>query len=311
MKQKEINQNQINEVIKMIYESVKIPEISKKTGISIKKIQKIKKENNITFKLQRGKTNRIIKIIHEILRLHSENNTCSEIMEKLNISKNVVLRVLKENNLAYIVKDVNPEINLTYEEEQVLIGGLFGDSYLGISKRNKYPHGCIGHCIEQYDYAVFKQKFINRFTSQVSLVNKFDKRSGRKYQQAWIVIRSQKALLPYYYSFYNDSKKTFSKDMLYKIDPLGLAIWYMDDGSPSYTTYGSLCGFLFATMCFSDEEINLIKKFFKEKFNLETTIHKDRSIYIKAESRDVFLNLISKYIPDCMKYKISNKIINK
>ena len=285
-------------------------EISTITGISIKNISKIRKFYNITSIQKRGKTDRIKLIIPEILKSLKNGDTTIEIMKKFNISRSKVLDITKENNLKPNHKDVNPEIKLTYEEEQVLIGGILGDTYLSYGK-NKYPSGSIGHCIEQYNYAIYKQEYMNRFTSKVSLLNKYDKRTNRSYQQAWIVIRAQKALCKYVDAFYVNKKKILSEELLYKLDGLGLAIWYMDDGSPSYTNYNNLCGFTLATMCFSDRELNLIQTFFKEKFGINTTLYKNRSVYIKADSREKFLSLISGYIPKCMEYKISRKKIKK
>lgn len=299
------------EIVKnMILSGKNSDEISLELGIYIKSITKIRKFYNITIKKKRKP---IVenKIKEDVIKYINEGKTNTEIIQKLNVGRSLICKIARDNNLKTNIKDINPEISLSYEEEQVLIGGLLGDSWIGLSSHSRYPSGCIAHCIEQYDYAVYKQKYLDRLTNKTYLANKYDKRSDRHYQQAWINIKAQKALLPYYNSFYKDKKKRIEKEMLYKIDALGLAIWYMDDGSASYTNYGSLCGFLFATMCFSDEEIDLIRYFFKDKFNLNTTIHKDRCIYITAYSRETFLNLISKYVPDCMKYKISNKILNK
>lgn len=299
------------EIVKnMILNGKTSDEISSELKVSIKSITKIRKIFNITTKKKRQP---IVenKIKEDVIKYINEGKTNTEIIQELNVGRSLICKIARDNNLKTNIKDINPEISLSYEEEQVLIGGLLGDSYIGMDGYCKYPRGSITHCIKQYDYAVYKQKYLNRLTNKTYLVNKYDKRSNRHYQQAWINIKSQKALFPYYNSFYKNGKKIIEKEMLYKIDALGLAIWFMDDGSASYTTYGSLCGFLFATMCFSDKELDLIQCFFKDKFDLNTTIHKDRCIYVTADSREKFLNLISKYIPDCMKYKISNKILNK
>ena len=293
-------------IVKNLCVNKTINEISILTGVSIKNISRIRKFYNITFVQKRKKTDRIKLIIPEILKSLKNGDTTIEIMKKFNISRSKVLDITKENNLKPNHKDVNPEIKLTYEEEQVLIGGLLGDTHLSYG-RCKYPSGCIAHCIKQYDYAVYKQKYMNRFTSKVSLLNKYDKRSNRHYQQAWIVIRAQKALCKYVDEFYINKNKVLPKNLLYKLDGLGLAIWYMDDGSPSYTNYNNLCGFILATMCFSDCELNLIQTFFKEKFDINTSLCKNRCVYIKADSREKFLSLISEHIPKCMEYKISRK----
>ena len=49
-----------------------------------------------------------------------------------------------------------------------------------------------------------------------------------------------------------------------------------------------------------------IKEFFKTKFDINVSIHKSHTIYIKADSRDKFKNLVKDYIhPDCL-YKLAS-----
>lgn len=78
----------------------------------------------------------------------------------------------------------------------------------------------------------------------------------------------------------------------------------MDDGSNS--------GVL-ATNCFSYEECSLIQKWFKDKYNIETTIQNQKGkkgiqhlIYIKVQSRPNFYNLVKPYIIPEMEYKFRN-----
>ena len=86
--------------------------------------------------------------------------------------------------------------------------------------------------------------------------------------------------------------------MLYKLTGLGIATWYMDDGSNGHY------GYIFCTNGFSKDDVQLIQKFFKEKFDINTTIRKDNVIYIKADSKQKFKNLVSPYIIESMKYKL-------
>lgn len=195
---------EIEKVKMLILDNNTSDKVRKITGFSIKSISSIRKFYGITKKQKRKSSAKTIELEPKIIKFIQDGYTTSYIINKTNASKTLICLIAKKNNLKTNIADVNPEINLTHEEEQVLIGGLLGDSYITISKKSKYPHGCIGHCIEQYDYATYKQNYLKRFTSPVSLLNKYDKRSNRHYQQAWVVIRAQKALLPYYYSFYKE-----------------------------------------------------------------------------------------------------------
>lgn len=73
----------------------------------------------------------------------------------------------------------------------------------------------------------------------------------------------------------------------------------------------SNCGTI-ATNCFTKEEYILIQKWLKSKYNIETTLQKQRKeniqyvIYIKTNSRKLFYNTIIKYVIPSMLYKLKN-----
>ena len=107
----------------------------------------------------------------------------------------------------------------------------------------------------------------------------------------------------FYNSLYKNGTKSVTQEWSDKITPLGLAIWFMDDGSN--------CGTI-ATNCFTKEECFLIQKWLKSKYNIETTLQKQRKenvqyvIYIKTNSRKLFYNTIIKYVIPSMLYKLKN-----
>lgn len=100
--------------------------------------------------------------------------------------------------------------------------------------------------------------------------------------------------------FYRPNKKLCR--YLYKLNPLGLAIWYMDDG------YKTTSGFVFCTDGFTFKEVEFLQKIMKHNFNLDTTIRKTRlnkpNLYVRACSKMHFIELVSPYICESMKYKL-------
>jgi hypothetical protein len=100
--------------------------------------------------------------------------------------------------------------------------------------------------------------------------------------------------------FYKDKK--FIGKYIYKLKALGLAIWFMDDGSYNNNRY------FLHTNCFDIKSLHLLQKVLKHNFNINTSLNKCRegqyTIYIKAVSRQIFTDLISPYICESMKYKI-------
>lgn len=101
--------------------------------------------------------------------------------------------------------------------------------------------------------------------------------------------------------------------VLSDISPLGLAIWYQDDGTLSSGRYPIIC-----TASFSLEEANKLTSMLKTRFNLEAISYKDKKgyTYIRfgRESGIKFLELVSPYMHPSMQYKtpidISNNVIN-
>jgi exosome complex RNA-binding protein Rrp4 len=74
----------------------------------------------------------------------------------------------------------------------------------------------------------------------------------------------------------------------------------MDDGNRSKNSYTiALCDY-------SIHSLELFKKFLKKKWDIEVTIRKNGIIYIKANSRKIFINLITPYVIPSMLYKLQS-----
>lgn len=104
-------------------------------------------------------------------------------------------------------------------------------------------------------------------------------------------------LLEWYKDTYKP-KKTIPFELFDYFTAVSLAFMYMDDGCKTGNYYS------ISTNCFSKEELTKFVTFLKEKFNLDCTIRKDNSLYIKANSKNLFTSLIKPYIIPCMQYKL-------
>jgi LAGLIDADG DNA endonuclease family/NADH-Ubiquinone oxidoreductase (complex I), chain 5 N-terminus len=87
--------------------------------------------------------------------------------------------------------------------------------------------------------------------------------------------------------------------------PLALAIWFMDDGSSLNK------GARIATNCFTFEEVNLLCKALKNKYNIIVTPNKcgkDRGhiIYIHVNSMRLFTNIVKPYLLPSLYYKLGS-----
>ena len=124
-------------------------------------------------------------------------------------------------------KRIGKTIKITKEMNQILLGSILGDA--SIIKNSR--HSAIfseTHSINQEGYLKWKNSYLN-FKENVYTF--YDKRSNRKYNQIRIRSPSSPSLLNYYNLFYGDgNKKLISQEVLNRLELLGLAVWYCDDG---------------------------------------------------------------------------------
>lgn len=198
---------------------------------------------------------------------------------------------------------------LTYDEEQILIGSLLGDGNLSIGKFGKYPTYREDKKKEHRDYLEYKNEILHRFNSKVSMRTRQNK--ARKIQ--FDIYNLTTATIPvfqsYYEKFYPNGKKILPVDLLEKVDPLGLSIWFCDDGS-----YGQLYKFIqISTHCFTFKEHEIMVDWFKRKFNISPRISKDGVHYrLQFTKPDTvkFIEIVRPYIHPIMKYKLGEKETN-
>ena len=105
--------------------------------------------------------------------------------------------------------------------------------------------------------------------------------------------------------FYPNGKKIVTREILDKLDPLGLAVWYLDDGSYDY----SHKRLNIATNGFTLIENKIIHQYFKEKWNIDCKIQKAKTHYyirFNKEYTNKFIELIKTHIMQIpsMTYKI-------
>ena len=110
-----------------------------------------------------------------------------------------------------------------------------------------------------------------------------------------------------YESFYpNGSRKVVPGFIDTYLSPLALAVWMMDDG----TSFKNK-GFKFSTNCFTLKEVKYLALVLKNKYNLDSTIHKtglinQYNIYIPKSSFKELIKIVTPHFHPTMFYKISN-----
>jgi hypothetical protein len=196
-------------------------------------------------------------------------------------------------------------LKLSEEETQILLGSLLGDGSLAIMKNGINAFYREMHGGKQKEYLLWKSKFLDKLLIKIKSGNYFDKRTKKTYNQIALWSKTHPILTKLQNLFYSHNKKIVKKAILDQLIPLGLTIWYLDDG---FYNYGQNRCYL-STHCFSHNEHILIKKHFKDRWNIEVQIHKDGKNYFTCFSKENstrFLNLIKSFVPQSMNYKLGH-----
>lgn len=180
--------------------------------------------------------------------------------------------------------------------EQVLIGSLLGDGCVFIDKRQKNANFSEAHAIKQSDYLRWKARILSlHFGGKVS----YDSYNEKiKYFS-----QTHPFLTEVRYKWYPNNGKIVPEDELQKLDALGLAVWYQDDGSYCYRDH--ICQI--AINKFKDQEF-LLQKWFRDRWGISQNIVYQSGPILRfpVKDSDRFLRLIAPFVHPSMIYKLGH-----
>lgn len=232
-------------------------------------------------------------------------------MNKLNIHRD--RKLMQKNNNTCREK----KIYITERAEQIILGSVLGDGYIGKYRRPENTKQLLNSCliitqgIKQEDYVKYKKELLEKENIKCHLTFTSKDKCKPHYIKGILVkengrytLKTQRNIVFDYYRdlFYFTNKTKRINKYLYKLKALGLAIWYMDDGYKERKYY-RLC-----TNSFTLKEVFLLQKILKHNFNIDSTVVnsnlKQPVLHIRAKSSEIFKNLIFPYVCDSMKYKL-------
>jgi hypothetical protein len=184
-------------------------------------------------------------------------------------------------------------------KEQILLGTLLGDAYISKlqGKRKSFVISW-QHCIKQELYALWKaDNSLDNYSIHRRSV--LDSRTNKIYHS--ITCYSRKDNYQYYRNLFYKEHKEVSQEVLDMLKPLGIAVWFMDDGNLYYN--GNNCHLTLAVNGFDDESVNRIINYFKNNYNI---IFKKTGKAIRITSVkqvELFESFFKKYYHDSMNYK--------
>jgi hypothetical protein len=185
--------------------------------------------------------------------------------------------------------------SLTKLERSIVIGSLLGDGYLRIISGRSDAFLEINHSLKAKEYVDYKFKVLKRLCISAPK----ERVSGEDRVAYRFFTRQHKDLSELYKSFYKNGLKVIPDDL--ELNPIILAIWYMDDGSKSRDRDIYLNCQQFSLK----DQKQLI--FYLRKLGIQARLNKDKKyhrIRILKESIDKFMSLIRPHIIPSMFYKL-------
>jgi hypothetical protein len=185
--------------------------------------------------------------------------------------------------------------SLTQKQKSIIIGSILGDGYLRIIKGRQDAFLEINHSAKQRAYVDWKFSLLNGL---VAGKPKF--REGRSRRVAYrFYTKQHPQLTKFYGQFYQRGKKFFPEKI--KLNPIILAVWFMDDGSKCRSS-----DVYINTQQFDNEsQRRMITAL--SGLGLQACLNKDKTYYrirfIKS-SLPKLEQLIKRHIIPSMRYKI-------
>lgn len=193
--------------------------------------------------------------------------------------------------------------------KEVILGTLLGDSMIVETSHTKgYVKMCQGR--DQFQYLIWKMKVLKSLvgTFGISYQHKEERDSWGSKLRIHVWSLSQEYLHHLYNDFYSNGVKVVRLNVLRRLTPLSLAVWYMDDGSIVYQK-DTIFGVRLYTNGFSIEENQVIVDYMNESWGIIFNVLCDKRsntyfINARKEESEKFLALVSPYIHESMRYKI-------
>lgn len=201
---------------------------------------------------------------------------------------------------------LSPVYALNEIEEQIIYGGLLGDASLTYYKQNDtcFPGFRFSHSIKQQEYSRYKKLLLNHFNTRETVNLAANNYGGNYIRQAtW----ADPALLEVKNTCYFEGKKKVTLAWLNKLNWLGFAFWYMDDGYLNKSAKNNCIGL--CTEGFSKEEVLLIKSYY-ESLGYQLYIRSYRGYFglnFSTKSSESIWKNIRVFIPPFMQYKLPDR----
>jgi len=220
---------------------------------------------------------------------------------------------------ANFIKRKKNETPLTFRQKEILYGAMMGDAKRQHSKSNSSAG--FGQGEKQYEYLMWKHNEFRNIVSDKALrrIEQIDKRGYNNSIMWRFYTKANTDIEKCMDEFYGKNGKQINKNILNKLSPLSIAVWYMDDGLTCWGDNSRKQGWnptpevKICTDSYSKESCNNIVEWFKERWNIDSHLRErgirsdggmSYRVVLKYTSAYFFLDLIRPHIIPSMLYKV-------
>lgn len=186
----------------------------------------------------------------------------------------------------------------------ILVGSVLGDGCLRPLSKTGKSQIIMGYSDKVFPYLEWMHKSLNG-------LNLHPIKLETGYEQHYFCSYYSKELGVFRELFYPNGKKIVPKNISeLLVNPISLAVWYMDDGNFDFR-YKYHRNPTFATYCFSNNDCRILQEVLLGNFAINARVHKSTMrnkeyfrLYILSESVEKFFQLIEPFIHSCFSYKL-------
>lgn len=197
---------------------------------------------------------------------------------------------------------------LSKEQKSILIALLIGDGTISSNYVFK-----LSHSAHQREFLEWKVDLLNKLGIKNNGIKEYTSKTG--YNESKQVLYSQMSINPTIKALRRTvyvPKKTLSRKLLNWLTPLGIAIWYMDDGHINVNTSSqrsSIQHTIKIATCVDEITANMIIQYFKEVWDITFRLFKEgKGTFSIASSSELdcekFIKIIKPFVIPSLLYKI-------
>lgn len=209
------------------------------------------------------------------------------------------------------------------QSRNLLIAMLLGDGTICKNNNTGHTFMKVHQGRKQKEFVEWKAKKFDEFGIPNSGVIEYETKTNFTHGEAWSNYVCRVKSLPFVKVLrrviYKNGKKQFSRKLLNRVDALGLAIWYMDDGSLNFKKHTLVDGtkkihglFLRISTCLPKDQAQVYIDWLKEEWDVNFyMVHEGKkkdsySLCCGTNEAIKFINIIKPYVDEVpsMRYKI-------